>query len=179
VDPLTVVEPALPPGANLLVGPLLDVRELESPSDPPHLERCLVDHGTSMTSLCDPGVSVALPADDMQSTPGSLRGRCNAGARLFRPSGSPNHTWRNGHRRANRGWKCVGTACARRTQAESWLVTSSSSRTAPGVAVGPDAFGDPKMQTAFNGFHARMHVGPANTALDHSHNPVDNKGGGC
>jgi hypothetical protein len=47
------------------------------------------------------------------------------------------------------------------------------------VAVGPDACGDPKMQTAFNEFHAHIHVGAANTAFDHGHNPVDIKAGPC
>jgi hypothetical protein len=47
------------------------------------------------------------------------------------------------------------------------------------VQVGPDVCGDPKMQTAFNEFHAHIHFGPANTAFDHDHNPVDIKGGSC
>ena len=41
------------------------------------------------------------------------------------------------------------------------------------IEVGPQACGNPKMQTAFNEFHANVHVGPANTGFDHEHNPVD------
>ena len=47
------------------------------------------------------------------------------------------------------------------------------------VAVGPDACGNPQRQTAFNQFHASVHIGPANTAFDHDHNPVDIKSGPC
>ena len=47
------------------------------------------------------------------------------------------------------------------------------------VPVGPVVCGDPKMQTAFNEFHAHIHVGAANTAFDHDHNPVDIKAGPC
>ena len=47
------------------------------------------------------------------------------------------------------------------------------------IWVGPDACGDPKMQTAFNQFHARIHVGAANVGFDHTHNPVDIKSQGC
>jgi hypothetical protein len=41
------------------------------------------------------------------------------------------------------------------------------------IPVGPTVCGNPDLQGAFNQFHAKIHVGPANTAFDHSHNPVD------
>jgi hypothetical protein len=41
------------------------------------------------------------------------------------------------------------------------------------VPVGPAVCDNPNLQSAFNQFHASIHVGPANTAFDHSHNPVD------
>lgn len=47
------------------------------------------------------------------------------------------------------------------------------------VPVGPQVCENPGLQTAFNQFHAAVHVGPANTAFDHSHNPVDIRPGAC
>ena len=47
------------------------------------------------------------------------------------------------------------------------------------VFVGPDACGRPDLQTAFNNFHWNIHVGPANSAFDHEHNPNDIKAQGC
>lgn len=47
------------------------------------------------------------------------------------------------------------------------------------VPVGPDACGNPNRQTAFNEYHSHVHVGPANSAFDHDHNPVDIKAGAC
>jgi len=41
------------------------------------------------------------------------------------------------------------------------------------VPVGPQLCDDPNLQSAFNQFHAAVHVGPANTAFDHTHNKVD------
>ena len=41
------------------------------------------------------------------------------------------------------------------------------------VPVCPQVCENPNLQTAFNQFHASIHVGPANTAYDHDHNPVD------
>lgn len=41
------------------------------------------------------------------------------------------------------------------------------------VPVGPDVCADPNLQQAFNQFHWKIHVGPANTAFDHDHNPVN------
>ncbi len=41
------------------------------------------------------------------------------------------------------------------------------------VPVGPQICENPNLQAAFNQFHAAVHVGPANTAFDHTHNPVD------
>lgn len=53
------------------------------------------------------------------------------------------------------------------------LVTPSGT-----VPVGPDVCGDPSLQQAFNQFHWKIHVGPANTAFDHEHNRVDIISGG-
>ena len=47
------------------------------------------------------------------------------------------------------------------------------------VPVGPQVCGKPRLQSAFNQFHAAVHVGPANTAFDHTHNPVDITAGPC
>ncbi len=47
------------------------------------------------------------------------------------------------------------------------------------VPVGPQVCGSPWLQSAFNQFHAAVHVGPANTAFDHDHNPVDIVPGAC
>ena len=48
------------------------------------------------------------------------------------------------------------------------------------IPVGPQACGRPALQTAFNEFHANIHVGQVGTvALDHEHNPVDIKAGPC
>jgi hypothetical protein len=41
------------------------------------------------------------------------------------------------------------------------------------LPVGPQVCESPRLQSAFNQFHAAVHVGPANTAFDHTHNPVD------
>ena len=41
------------------------------------------------------------------------------------------------------------------------------------IPVGPQVCENPNLQSAFNQFHAAVHVGPANTAFDHTHNPVD------
>ena len=41
------------------------------------------------------------------------------------------------------------------------------------VPVGPQVCEAPQLQSAFNQFHAAVHVGPANSAFDHDHNPVD------
>ena len=41
------------------------------------------------------------------------------------------------------------------------------------VPVGPQVCENANLQTAFNQFHSGIHVGPANTAFDHDHNPVD------
>ena len=46
------------------------------------------------------------------------------------------------------------------------------------VAVGPDVCANPSLQTAFENYHYAVHVGNANTAFDHAHNPVDIKFGG-
>ena len=47
------------------------------------------------------------------------------------------------------------------------------------IPVGPAVCENPNLQSAFNQFHAKIHVGPANTAFDHSHNPVDIRSAGC
>ena len=47
------------------------------------------------------------------------------------------------------------------------------------IAVGPQVCERPGLQAAFNQFHAAVHVGPANTAFDHAHNPVDIKFAPC
>lgn len=47
------------------------------------------------------------------------------------------------------------------------------------IPVGPQVCGNPQLQAAFNQFHAAVHVGPANTAFDHTHNPVDIRPGSC
>lgn len=47
------------------------------------------------------------------------------------------------------------------------------------IPVGPAVCDNPLLQAAFNQFHAKVHVGPANTAFDHSHNPVDIRGAAC
>lgn len=47
------------------------------------------------------------------------------------------------------------------------------------VPVGPQVCEAPNLQGAFNQFHASVHVGPANTAFDHTHNPVDIRAGAC
>ena len=45
--------------------------------------------------------------------------------------------------------------------------------------VGPAVCDNPDLQEAFNQFHAKIHVGPANAAFDHTHNPVDIRGAAC
>ena len=47
------------------------------------------------------------------------------------------------------------------------------------VPVGLQVCETPSLQAAFNQFHAAVHVGPANTAFDHAHNPADIKPGPC
>lgn len=47
------------------------------------------------------------------------------------------------------------------------------------IPVGPQVCDNPELQSAFNQFHAAVHVGPANTAFDHTHNPVDIRAGAC
>ena len=47
------------------------------------------------------------------------------------------------------------------------------------VPVGPTVCDNPNLQSAFNQFHAKIHVGPANTAFDHTHNRVDITPGPC
>ena len=47
------------------------------------------------------------------------------------------------------------------------------------VPVGPTVCDNPNLQSAFNQFHAKIHVGPANTAFDHTHNRVDITAGSC
>jgi hypothetical protein len=47
------------------------------------------------------------------------------------------------------------------------------------MPVGPQVCDDPTLQAAFNQFHAAVHVGPANSAFDHSHNPVDIRAAAC
>ena len=47
------------------------------------------------------------------------------------------------------------------------------------VPFGPQVCEDPTLQTAFNQFHAGIHVGQANTAFDHEHNPNDIVAGAC
>ena len=47
------------------------------------------------------------------------------------------------------------------------------------IPVGPQVCKDANLQAAFNQFHAAVHVGPANSAFDHSHNPVDIRAGAC
>jgi hypothetical protein len=47
------------------------------------------------------------------------------------------------------------------------------------VPVGPQICDDPTLQAAFNQFHAAVHVGPANSAFDHDHNPVDIRAAAC
>jgi hypothetical protein len=47
------------------------------------------------------------------------------------------------------------------------------------VPVGPQVCEHPDLQAAFNQFHAAVHVGPANTAFDHTHNPVDIRAAAC
>ncbi len=47
------------------------------------------------------------------------------------------------------------------------------------VPVGPTVCDNPNLQSAFNQFHAKIHVGPANTAFDHTHNRVDITSGLC
>jgi hypothetical protein len=47
------------------------------------------------------------------------------------------------------------------------------------VPVGPQVCENPALQSAFNQFHAAVHVGPANTAFDHTHNPVDISAAAC
>ena len=47
------------------------------------------------------------------------------------------------------------------------------------LPVGPQVCENPGLQAAFNQFHAAVHVGPANTAFDHEHNPVDIRGAAC
>ncbi len=41
------------------------------------------------------------------------------------------------------------------------------------IPVGPTVCDNPNLQSAFNQFHAKIHVGPANTAFDHTHTPGD------
>ena len=47
------------------------------------------------------------------------------------------------------------------------------------VPVGPQVCEDSSLQSAFNQFHAGVHVGQANTAFDHEHNRIDIKAGAC
>ena len=47
------------------------------------------------------------------------------------------------------------------------------------VPVGPQVCENPSVQAAFNQFHAAVHVGPANSAFDHDHNPVDIRAAAC
>lgn len=47
------------------------------------------------------------------------------------------------------------------------------------IPVGPQVCENADLQAAFNQFHAAVHVGPANSAFDHSHNPVDIRAGAC
>lgn len=48
------------------------------------------------------------------------------------------------------------------------------------LPIGPQVCEDPGLQTAFNQFHASIHVGTVGTfAMDHSHNPVDITAGHC
>ncbi len=47
------------------------------------------------------------------------------------------------------------------------------------VPVGPAVCDNSDLQSAFNEFHAKIHVGPANAAFDHSHNPVDIRAALC
>jgi hypothetical protein len=47
------------------------------------------------------------------------------------------------------------------------------------IPVGPAVCENPDLQSAFNQFHYKIHVGPANTAFDHSHNPVDIRSANC
>lgn len=47
------------------------------------------------------------------------------------------------------------------------------------VPVGPQICENSDLQAAFNQFHVSIHVGPANTAFDHTHNPVDITAGAC
>jgi len=47
------------------------------------------------------------------------------------------------------------------------------------VPVGPQVCENPDLQSAFNQFHAAVHVGPANSAFDHTHNPVDISAAAC
>jgi hypothetical protein len=55
-----------------------------------------------------------------------------------------------------------------------FLITPSGT-----MPVGPQVCEDPDLQSAFNQFHAAVHVGPANTAFDHDHNPVNISATGC
>lgn len=45
--------------------------------------------------------------------------------------------------------------------------------------VGPQVCENSNLQAAFNQFHWGIHVGPANDAFDHQHNPVNIIGGPC
>lgn len=47
------------------------------------------------------------------------------------------------------------------------------------VPVGPQVCERPSLQEAFEQFHASVHIGPANSAFDHTHNPVDIRAGAC
>lgn len=47
------------------------------------------------------------------------------------------------------------------------------------VPVGPQVCEKPSLQEAFEQFHASVHIGPANSAFDHTHNPVDIQPGLC
>ena len=47
------------------------------------------------------------------------------------------------------------------------------------IPVGPQVCENPGLQAAFNQFHAGIHVGQANVAFDHTHNPVDIKARPC
>jgi hypothetical protein len=55
-----------------------------------------------------------------------------------------------------------------------FLVTPSGT-----MPVGPQVCEDATLQSAFNQFHAAVHVGPANSAFDHTHNPVDISAAPC
>ncbi|HSV38184.1 MAG TPA: hypothetical protein VLI04_05440 [Nocardioidaceae bacterium] len=48
------------------------------------------------------------------------------------------------------------------------------------IPIGPQVCGRPGLQTAFNQFHANIHVGQVGlVAMNHAHNPVAIKAGPC